>query len=90
MAVSEANGQTVYVVLNRSSSPADVKVPAKGSTFVDWLNPTHTDVNCIDGGRPELWIRKSAMLYECPNDMIRIRLPAYGTAVLGETAQARQ
>jgi len=83
------NGQSVYVVINRSDTEATVGVPVDqqdGVAFHNWLDPQQTDVvqpkvDATDA-RPTIIVKPDARSHLSSGGKVGITLPAYGTAVL--------
>ncbi|MEM8874454.1 MAG: alpha-amylase family glycosyl hydrolase [Planctomycetota bacterium] len=69
------DGQTVYVVINRSDQPQKLTIDVEPGTYADYTKAT---LILTDGQRPELGITER---YDTDGQMTGT-LPAYGTAIL--------
>ena len=77
----ETAGQTAYVVLNRSSSPAKVQVPVEvGGRLVDWMNPDQVSLDAATQDRPTLRVNGEG--YQVEDGKVSLTLSPFGTAIL--------
>jgi cyclomaltodextrinase len=81
-------GAHAYVVINRSDRERDVKVPlgpgANGTALINWLDDAQIAQPAPDApeGRATLKPREGARRWTPNAEVIELRLPAYGSAVL--------
>jgi cyclomaltodextrinase / maltogenic alpha-amylase / neopullulanase len=83
----DITGQTVRIVLNRSSTTASVEVPVNAASrddkILDWLNPEQVAL-APDGadGRPALRVNAESTGYPVSEGIIHLTLPPFGVVVL--------